>query len=252
MNCSDFTGMIDAIKSVGLQVETLNMPPFDYSNIRDIDYDGPIIPYGGTNFIEKIRKTKKWMCWFNDNFQYKLALQFYGKYMFNSDANCMKMKDFNPSLYPTDECLFIRPNLDLKEFAGDTMYPLEFMEWYGKIKGQGCDIGEETDIVVAKASKIDDEWRIFVVDSKPISGSLYRRDHYLTKYENVPDKVYEFVEKMLKIWKPADVCVMDVCSLKKELFVLEMGDFHSAGFYLSDKTKIIRAVSELAEINYNK
>lgn len=247
MGCSDFTGMVESIETLGLELKILNIPPFDYSSIPDVHYDGPIVPYGGTRFIDKIRQTKNWVCWFNDNFQYKLALKHFGPYMFNSDATCMKMKDFSPSLYPADQCLFIRPNLDLKEFVGDTMYPLEFVEWYNKIKGQGWEIGEETDIVVANASKIDNEWRIFVVDSKPISGSLYRKDHYLTKDANVPDKVYEFVEKMLKIWKPADVLIFDVCSLKDDLYVLELGDFHSAGFYLSDKTKIIQAISELAE-----
>lgn len=125
-NCSDFTGMTEALESLGLEYKVLRVAPFDYKGIPDVHYDGPIIPYGGTNFIDKIRKTKNWMVWFNDNFQYRMGIEHYGKHMFNSDAVFMKMKDFSPSLYPASEALFIRPNLDLKEFAGEPLYPLEF------------------------------------------------------------------------------------------------------------------------------
>jgi hypothetical protein len=89
MGCSDFTGMVESIETLGLELKILNIPPFDYSSIPDVHYDGPIVPYGGTRFIDKIRQTKNWVCWFNDNFQYKLALRHFGPYMFNSDATCI-------------------------------------------------------------------------------------------------------------------------------------------------------------------
>lgn len=246
VGCQDSEGMLEAFNSLNLEYTILNIPPFDYSNIPDVEFDGIIIPYGGTRFIDKIRKTKNWRCWFNDNFQYKLALEHYGQNMFNSDATPMKMKDFSPNMYPPDQYLFIRPNLDLKEFAGEILTPSEYMNWYDKIKNQGWEVNEETDIIVAKASRIDDEWRIFIVDSKPITGSLYRRNHFLTKDANVPINVYDFVKKMIDIWKPADVFVMDICSLNGELYILELGDFHSAGFYLSDKKEIIDKISQYA------
>ena len=160
------------------------------------------------------------------------------------------MKDFSPSLYPKHEYLFIRPNLDLKEFAGNVVKPEDFAGWYRKVQSQGWMVNENTEIVVAQASKIDEEWRVFIVDSKPVSASMYRKDHFLTKIADAPPKVYAFVEQMIKLWKPADVFVMDICALNGGLYILELGDMHSAGWYLSDKKAIIKAVSIFAESEY--
>lgn len=252
VNDIDSQGMLVVFKSLSLPYELMSIAPFDYLDIPDISYDGPIIPYGGTRFIDKIRQTKKWLCWFNDNFQYRKYLDHYKQYMFNSDATCMKMRDFSPSLYSNDEYLFIRPNLDLKEFAGHTINPIDFMNWYESIKGKEWEVGENTDIVVAKASRIDNEWRVFVVNSKPVSASLYRCNHHLKQDGNVPQNVFEFVDKMIGIWKPSEVFVMDVCSLNGDLYVLEVGDFHSCGWYMSDKQKIISEVSKFAESTWTK
>lgn len=250
VNDLDSSDMVEAIQSLGLRHEIVNVVPFDYGAIPDIDFDGTIIPYGGTNFIDKIYKSKPWACWFNDNFKYNLYLKHYGKHMFNSDGICMKMRDFSPSLYPKKEFLFIRPNLDLKEFAGNVVRAEDFAGWYRKVKDQGWMVNENTEIVVAQASKIDEEWRVFIVDSTPVSASMYRKDHFMSKVADAPPKVYAFVEQMVDIWKPADVFVMDICSLNGELYILELGDMHSAGWYLSDKKAIIKAVSDFAESEY--
>lgn len=91
VNDLDSGDMLEAIQSLGLRHEIVNVAPFDYGAIPDIDFDGPIIPYGGTNFIDKIYKSKLWACWFNDNFRYNLCLKHYGKHMFNSDGVCMRV-----------------------------------------------------------------------------------------------------------------------------------------------------------------
>lgn len=250
INDIDGSGMVEIIKNLNYPIELLNIIPFDYNNVPDVMYDGPIIPYGGTRLIEQIRQTKKWMCWFNDNFNYKTYLKNFGEYMFNSDAKCMFMKDFCPSNYKRGEYIFIRPNKDLKEFAGSNMKPEDYMNWYRKLQGQGWEIGENTEIVVANASRIDSEWRIYVVDGTPIDGSRYRLDHYQSIVHDVPQRVFDFVSKMIKIWVPSQVFVMDICELDGNLYILEMGDIHACGWYASDKEKIIKAISEFAEKIY--
>lgn len=250
INDTDAKGMIEAIKNLNLQMEYINVTPFDYSNIPDIEYKGPIIPYGGTRMIDAIMRTKKWACYFNDNFSYKIYLEKFGKHMFNSDGQHMLMSEFCPSNYPKGEYIFVRPDKDLKEFAGFNTKPEDFMTWYRKMERQDWEIGENTEIIVAKASKIGKEWRIFVVDGEPIDGSLYRSDHYQQIVRAVPDNVFDFVIEMCKIWTPSPIFVMDVCELNGELFILELGDFHSAGWYATDKQKIIGAISDFTEENF--
>lgn len=253
MHDADATGMIDAITELDLNYQLLNVTPFTYDNIPDVVYDGPIIPYGGTRYIDKIRLEKQnWWCMFNNNFMYSKYIEHYGKHMFNSDGVCMKMKDFSPSSYTRKEFLFIRPNKDLKEFAGFNTRPEDFMNWYRKIKNQDWDVGDNTEIIVAKSSKIDREWRIFMINDICLDGSQYRNDHYLSVKHEVPKNVREFAEQMANIWVPSCVYTMDVCELNGELFILELGDFHSSGWYLADKKYVINEVTNYAMSHHPK
>ena len=250
VNDSDSKGMIDAITSLGLQHHILNIPPFCYDNIEPPIYWGPVIPYGGTKFIDAIKGKEGWFCVFNDDFKYPVAMKYLGDRMFNGDGKVMKMKDFSPSMFPESsgqDYLFIRPDKDIKEFAGNVVKVAEFMRWRKKLDGQGWGVNEETDIIVAPASRIDEEWRIFVVDNQVIDGSRYRLNHYMSIEHDVPEKVFDYVRDTIKIWQPAPFFVIDICRVSDNLRVLEIGDLHSAGWYATDKFKIIHAVSNFVE-----
>jgi len=247
VNDDDSKGMVDAIISLGLQYRVLEIPPFAYDHISPVDYEGAVIPYGGTKFIDTIKSDKGWYCVFNDNFKYSVAVQKLGDRMFNFDGQFMRMKHFCPSNFKDQEHVFIRPDKDIKEFAGNVIEPKEFMKWKVQIEGKGWGVNENTDILVATASRIDEEWRIFVVDNQIIDGSRYRKDRYQSIDRETPDKVFDYVRETIKIWQPAPFFVMDICRVSDSLGVLEIGDLHSAGWYKSDKAKIIKAVSDYVE-----
>ena len=250
VNDADSGGMLNAISSLGLSHYILEIPPFCYDNIKMVPYDGPVIPYGGTKFIDAIKGRKGWFCVFNDNFRYSVGMEKLGSRMFNGDGQLMKMKDFSPSMFRDQKYLFIRPDKDIKEFAGNTIKPSDFMQWLRQIEGKGWGVSGETDIVVAPASRIDEEWRIFVVDNQVIDGSRYRTNHCMSIAHDVPDKVYDYVRETIKIWQPAPFFVIDICRVSDSLSVLEIGDLHSAGWYATDKVKVIKAVSDYAEIYF--
>lgn len=247
VNDDDSKGIIDAITSLGLQYHILEIPPFSYDNIKPVDYDGPVIPYGGTKFIDAIKNDKSWYCVFNDNFKYSVAVQKLGDKMFNSDGQFMKMKDFCPSLFKDQDHLFIRPDKDIKEFAGNVIEPKEFMKWKVQIEAKGWGVNENTDILVAQASRIDEEWRMYIVNNIVVDGSRYRKNRYQSIDREVPANVYNYVREIIKIWQPAPFFVLDICRVSDSLSVLEIGDLHSAGWYMSDKTKIIGAISAFVE-----
>jgi len=247
VNDDDGKGMKEAIESLGMKLKILAIPPFDYDHIDPPIYWGPVIPYGGTRFIDSIKDDDGWFCVFNDDFTYTKAVEKLGDRMFNADGSFLKMKDFNPSMYKGEKYLFIRPNKDTKEFAGNVIKPAEFMRWYRQIEQKGMGVSEETDIVVAPASRIDEEWRIFVVDGVVIDGSRYRKNHTLSIDPFVPSNVIEYVEESIMEWSPAPFFVMDICRVSDSLSILEIGDLHSAGWYATDKKKVIKAVSEYVE-----
>jgi len=239
----DSKGMIENIHSLGLEHHILNIDPFDYDSIDPVKHDGPVIPYGGTKLIDAIKDDDNWFCAFNDDFSYSVAIENYGKRMFNGDGHCMKMKDFSPSMFKEEGVFFIRPDKDIKEFAGHVIEVEEFLKWYNLIKGQGWQVNEDTLIIVAPASRIDFEWRMFIVDNEVVSGSQYRKNQKLRISSEVPDIVYEYVKEAIAIWQPAPFFVMDICMVGTELSIVEVGDFHSAGWYASDKRSIIEAIS---------
>ena len=73
LNQDDTADLKEAIDASGHMYRLVDIKPFVYDNIPDYDSDFyHIIPYGGTNFIEKCRITKNWCIWFNENFRYHL------------------------------------------------------------------------------------------------------------------------------------------------------------------------------------
>jgi len=268
INDDDSIEMSVAIKNAGQDLSILEYCPFQYDNAQCPVYDGPVIPYGGTKMIEaiigvgpcygipdarmlKIDKPQfGWTCWFNHNFRYHIEIEQFGKNMFNGDGQFIKMKDFSPSLWKEHKYIFIRPDKDTKEFSGMVVQPEEFVSWYDKLKAMNyCEtdaVWENTDIIVASASRIDEEWRIFIVDNCIAGGSRYRLNHVFSIDSFIPQNVIEYVQRMIEIWQPSPVFVMDVCRVGDSLSILEIGDFHSAGWYATDKEKVIKAVSDYA------
>lgn len=247
--CNDYDSkdMISVFKDLDLPFQILEIPAFDYDNIQKVNYDGPVIPYGGTKFIDAIKNDDGWFCVFNDNFKYSIAVQNLGNRMFNADGRFMKMRDFCPSMYKDQKHIFIRPDKDIKEFAGAVLEVEEFMAWRTQIDGKGWGVNEETEILVSSASRVDEEWRTYVVNGEVIDASRYRKDTYLSISHDVPESVYEYARETIKIWQPAPFFVLDVCRVNDTLHVLEIGDLHSAGWYDSDKKLIIKTVSEYVE-----
>lgn len=77
-----------------------------------------------------------------------------------------------------------------------------------------------------------------------VGGSQYRVNHQLNVNPYVPLNVINYATEIAHQWLPNRVCVLDICEVDGELSVLEIGDFHSAGFYASDIKEITQSVSD--------
>lgn len=92
----------------------------------------------------------------------------------------------------------------------------------------------------------DDKGNV-VVDGQVISGSLYK-DKGVGLYREVQSsetELLEFVNKIVSIWTPADVFVVDIALADGVYYVLEMGNFNSAGMYHCDIQKIVVAIENM-------
>jgi hypothetical protein len=221
-----------------------------------INHDGPIIAYGSTRFIKNVVDSGRWSpgAFFDENiFTVKNYLDHWGPYMVNHDASILPLGVVSTKLfsYRQNDKVFVRPNGDMKQFDGMLMTVNSLCKWSEEICKGGYEFDGSLLIAVSLPKVIEQEWRLFIVDGKVVTGSLYRVDGQLRKSPYVPPQVITFAEERIREWNPTLVLVLDIGAMEDgELKIIEMGDFHSAGHYCADIEKIVVAVSEVAEENY--
>jgi hypothetical protein len=115
-----------------------------------------------------------------------------------------------------------------------------------QVKGYG-DIDETCQVVTALPQKIHNEWRLFVVNGKVITGSQYKDRCCIEIVAGYPDEVCEFAEYVAAIWAPFPIFVIDVCLTDDGYKVMEIGPFNYAGVYLSDLRKLVVAINNYVE-----
>lgn len=237
-----------ACKKLNYKFVGIKVIPFS-KEIPDIPNDDITIFYGATKWIDNIYQNNRWGpgVYFNPDAHFETWVEKYGEAALNYGAEITTLNELSYQPYPDDRLLFIRPTRDMKEFNGDV--------WeFGKIKRWSHGIITDVDteelaripIVVSEPYGIAHEWRLFMVGGKVSSGSHYRSYHKLNVSKDVPKKVVEFAEQQAKVYSPCSVFVMDVCESAGNLYVVEVGCFHSAGFYAADIEKVVRDVSEFA------
>jgi hypothetical protein len=154
---------------------------------------------------------------------------------------------FNCIQRDPDSLVFIRPDRDLKEFAGSVIKVSDFENWSHKISHGDFAIKKDCPIVVAEPVGIRSEWRLFVVNGRVVAGSQYKKDDKLCLDNLVPEQVISFANDCISIWNPMPVFVIDIGQSASNLYIIELGCFNSAGFYAADIKTIMKAVTELVE-----
>jgi len=243
-----------ACKALGLGFQAEKVVPFS-DELPDAPTDCLTSFYGATRWINNIYESGQWTpgVFFNPDSILPVWIKHYGKCALNHGAKITTIKGLSSAIklgdYDQDKLLFVRPTSDQKEFAGDVISVNAMDEWADKIITDVLDFSS-TEIAVADPVGISHEWRLFIVDGKVISGSHYRSYHKLTINEDLPKGVVEFAEEQAKVYSPSPVFVMDIGQSADELYIVEIGCFHSAGFYATNVTEIIAAVTDYITEHY--
>lgn len=98
-------------------------------------------------------------------------------------------------------------------------------------------------LVLCPPRTIEDEWRLFVVDGRVVTGSHYRRGDTLDVRADVPVEVVSFGETIAARYAPSPAFVLDVAHSDGALRVVEYNCLHGAGFYASDVDAVVRALN---------
>lgn len=165
-----------------------------------------------------------------------------------------------------DTYLFIRPNSGLKQFTGTV---LGYDNYEDGIKVAGIyDADPTLLVIVSNAKHIKKEWRFVVVNGNVISGSLYRdwtigpetltpgtvtRDIILLNSKSAKEictdeKALQFADRMAKMYNPDRCWTLDLALTADDTYkIIEIGCFSCAGMYGNNLDKIVEAVSQEAE-----
>ena len=265
---------VEALERLGLDYQVVKPVPFtnillpeDFDsatqNIEDveppvIDNSQKVIAMGATS-MTRIAKNLGWNpgTYHNENFDYEVWRDGFGKEnVLNPDGIVGRVCDYF-DLSEFDDNVFVRPVHDTKTFSGEVMTKDQFHDWKQSISFVDQQLSEEmledgveilnrdTVIVVASAKKIYREYRMFVVDNKVITGSLYKMGNIVKSDEYVEREVVWFTYGMIQTWQPAPAFVIDIAETDFGYKVIEINCINSAGYYAADVQKIIMALEDL-------
>lgn len=211
--------------------------------------DGPFVFHGRTTLLLRALEHPRWRkgVFFDpETFQHAVYTAHYGERMLNADARIVSWAELRAEAHSSDEMLFLKPNDDLKYFTGAVFSFAEAITLHDRLVSAGVPLSADSMVAVARPREIDAEWRLFVVDGKVVTGSMYRPsgDAY------VPVEVRAFAEETAALWSPAEVFVLDVARSEGAFRVVECNCFNGSRFYLADVERIVEEVSTHQEVRW--
>ena len=257
-----FSRLIDALQRLQIShtfhkvipfIGTLSRPmadPAEYLSIEvpdeDTDLglpDGPKIVMGSYSMAGYAQR-KGWTpgSFAYDTLDYEKQVPHWGGEMLNSDAWVGRFADVLKQKHE----FFIRPTLDSKSFAGVVMGWSVFRRWQENVLKLGADNGGTLDgdtlVQVCSKKTILREYRLWVVDGKVKTASLYKLRGRPNFCEDVEPEVLAYGEEMAALWSPGRAYVLDICRTPDRLKILEAGCMNAAGFYAADMQKLVMAL----------
>lgn len=244
-----FDEMVEHLKTTGTKYEVVRIIPF----IHEIEgrvptLENPVVVYGSIG-IQKLAQTHGWVpgVWQAPT-EVEVKDQL-GELYLNHDLERMLMSEVSQYLASRDHDVFIKPDTDTKEFAGQIISSASFDEWYAGMKESGYLTDNDFPVVISTPKKLGCEWRVVVVDGKISSSSLYRQYQMVKAERHIIPEVEECVMAAHAIYQPAAVYVIDICQLGDEFKVIEYNTFNSAGLYECDVKSIIDDINRLLDVN---
>jgi hypothetical protein len=203
---------------------------------------------GLTNLIFKSNQYNPGVFSSEETFAWSIVQEHYLNHMW-SQGSKMKMADFAQQMPLFDDTIFVRPDYDSKAFSGAIWNKQELLDWILKLEKLETLINpSEENIIVAPVREIYQEYRLFIVDNKIATASLYKENGEMKKRTHIPNYVSSFANNLIKSWVPCAAFVMDIAvDSHLNMGVIELNSINSAGFYAADIEKFVKAINQHIE-----
>jgi len=235
--------LLESLDRLDLKYEIIKVKPF----IEELEFNTDrkdVFVFGGLK-LSRLAKNYDWNpgTMLNSNHDFMVYKNYYCDHLLNYDSKVFQLFEEIPM---QSEC-FVRPCKDNKAFDAkiyDVASWKEFQEdvLNGKIVHSG--LSENTLIQVSTLKRIQKEYRFWIVNGKPITGSQYKSNGRYFIKGDVDQNAWDFCQKMADIYQLADAFVMDICLTDGQYKIVECGCINSAGFYNADMNRLIIFLEE--------
>ena len=132
---------------------------------------------------------------------------------------------------------FCRPLEDSKKFTGRVFYSWgEFIEWERRRPAVLC--------LFAPLQEIYTETRVWIVDDKVVTASLYKEGTQVRYDSQVPEGILIYAQARANEWSPAAAYVMDIADTPSGFYIVEINNINAAGLYAANVGKLVMALEE--------
>lgn len=229
----------------------LDISNYDEDNIPHLQIkDAKNMVTMGSYSLALTAKDKGWVpgAFINENYEFAKWISGWGKEnLLNGDSIEASVKEMIHLIPENFTKLFARPSEDTKSFNGNVFEKNNFIYWLGQVADNGDRFGlnADTKIIVSSEKEIQAEYRLFIVDGKVVTGSLYRIKGQVITSDNLDNEAIKFANKMLDIWQPDRAFVLDIALTNDGPKIIEINNINSSGFYKANISLIVESIDSM-------
>ena len=207
-----------------------------------LDIAGPIVVYGSYT-LALIAAKRGWTpgAFVNGNFTHEAWVQGWGaERLLNGDGVVCRLDALEDALHGREN-VFLRPLEDTKSFSGTVLGREEALWWAQQaIQAKSAQLHSATEIVVASTRSILAEYRLFVVDRRVVTSSLYKMGQRIISDPYTPQGVLDYAQRCIELWVPDRAFVLDIAETPEGFCIIEVNNINSAGAYAANVSRLIQ------------
>lgn len=239
--------LVDALDRLGVSYSVHKCIPFAGTlDPEPCPPPGPVVVMGSYTLAREAQR-RGWVpgVFLNENFDYERQEDRWLGYMFNDERWVGRFDEVPEQRLP----FFIRPTTDSKAFTGMVTDWPEFSAWRKRvldITDSWITVAGGMRVVVSPKKEIAREYRTWIVDGRVVTSSLYKQGPHKYARPEVDPGVIEFAAERAAQFQPARAFVLDVFEDPEGgLWVGEVNNLNSAGFYAADMQKLVAAIDAM-------
>lgn len=177
------------------------------------------------------------------NFDQKTAIDA-GMPMLNKDAIFMDLNNHVNASFESD--MFIKPSDDLKSFIGGILPSGISIRDFVLTKSSFMAGWNKGTVLIAPPREIHSEYRFFVVNGEPVTGSNYFKEGEINIALPIPDEVSIASKNLASQFQPDIAFTMDLALMKDgSISIVEYNCINTSGHYGCDLPLFLTTIKEL-------